>query len=93
MKAIYDLMGARFYHGKGDGFDETAAAHGAVHAAGFGTQVIPIIDFGPNAPGGAAEGAEAVVVEAVDIDFASETVEADGFVAGGFNVHAPEVTS
>ncbi|MQB16435.1 hypothetical protein DXU77_15265, partial [Pseudomonas lactis] len=56
----------------------------------FGTQVIPVIDFGPNAPGGAAEGSEAVVVEAVDIDFASETVEADGFVAGRVNVHSPD---
>ncbi|MDT3233509.1 hypothetical protein QZR30_27905, partial [Pseudomonas sp. rhizo25] len=43
-----------------------------------------------HAPGGAAEGSEAVVVEAVNIDFASETVEADGFVAGGFYVHSPK---
>lgn len=71
MKAIDHLVGARFHYGEGDGFDEAAAAHGAVNAAGFGAQVIPVIDFSAYAPCGAAEGSEAVTVEAVDVDFAS----------------------
>ncbi|MNR05770.1 hypothetical protein D3C85_1218180 [compost metagenome] len=93
MKTIDHLVGARFHHGEGDGFDEAATAHGAVHAAGFGVQIIPVIGFDAYAPGGAAEGPESVTVKAIDIDFASKAVEADGFVTGRSNIHSPSVNA
>ena len=67
MKAIYYLMGARFHHGEGDGFDETASAHGAVDATGLGAQIIPVKNVDAHTPGGAAEGSQPVTMEAVDI--------------------------
>ena len=60
-----------FEHGQRDGFDKTTGAHGAVDAAGFGMQVVPVISYRAHPPGGAAEGLGAVMEEVIDIDFAT----------------------
>ncbi|MNH17323.1 hypothetical protein D3C79_769920 [compost metagenome] len=93
MEAVDDLVGTGADHGEGDCFDETASAHGAVHATGFSAQIVPVIGFYAYTPGAAAERPAPVMNEAVDVDFAAQAVEANGLVAGGFYVHSPTVDS
>ena len=91
MKAINHLAGAGLQHSQGDRLNQTTAAHGAINAAGLGVQIVPVIHFSASPPGAAAEGFEAVMTKAVDIDLASGAVETDGFVAWGLSVHSPDV--
>ena len=83
VKTVDYLMGTGLQYCQRDCLGRAAAAHGAINAAGFGVKIVPVIHFSASPPSAAAEGFEAVTTKAVDIDFASGAVEADGFVAWG----------